>query len=122
MPRVKRIPRNRRELKEEQWWELQLGPGRESAFGSEEERRAAWRYYGAAMLAEQAARRDRPGHRPWAFWRYEIGLEGLPEEGETAALRRLGLLEPWEEELLARWEAERARGGVVAPAKEEETE
>jgi hypothetical protein len=63
-----------------------------SAFTSPFLRRAAWFKSREELLADHSA-----GHRPGGFWWYEA--RERPREGETeaACLRRLGLLEDWEE-------------------------
>jgi hypothetical protein len=53
--------------------ELVLGPGRRSAFSSDEERRFAWERHRQQLLALEP-----PGRLPWAYWRYEIGLRERP--------------------------------------------
>lgn len=135
MARKKRIPRDRRTLSERAFWELVLGPyapdhitfnptaaaAVRSAFGSDEERREAWEWFGPSIMAEWMASRNHPGRRPWAWWRYVAGLDGVPH-GEAAALRDMGALERWEEELLARWEAEAAPGGVAVDAEDGEVD
>lgn len=110
-----------RELSEAQWWELMIGPGRVSAFGSEEERRKAWEYWRPRLLAEYETRMDMPGFRPWAWWIYDSGLGDMPND-QVAALRELGELQPWEEETLARWEADAAAGGVAVDAEDGEAD
>lgn len=117
MPRKRRRGKERRgELTGDEFWELSLGPPSaddvaftsphsrlRSAFESPFLRRAAWLLNRTELLAGH-----NPGTRPWGYWEYEVGEQ--PQEGDEEALRRLGLLEPWEAAQLAAWAQIRAEG------------
>jgi len=98
MPRTRRTAKTRRtELTEFQFWELLLGPGNDrgiSDFESPFRSRAGW-YENREELMEDPT----PGMRPWGFWEYEVGHHpaDVGMEGQAAELKRLGLLEDWEE-------------------------
>ena len=92
-------------------------------FGSEEERKAAWVNNRAVIMAQKGRGwnpnidpfRDftsegyLPGNRPWAYLRYELGLEVEPKwpdkfnVEEYEMLKSRGLLEDGEEELVAKY-------------------
>jgi hypothetical protein len=48
--------------------ELTIGPGREAAFDSDEERRLAWDLHRDELMVFG---NRIPGSRPWGWWRYE---------------------------------------------------
>ena len=105
---------------------------RRSAFESPFLRRAAWHEHRGEIMEFH-----NPGQRPWAWWEFEaperprkaILKVSVPapelrtgqydefeedEEDQADALKRLGLLEPWEAAQLAAWAQIRA-----APEEEE---
>jgi hypothetical protein len=115
MPRKRRRAKTRWEVTSDQKLELVFdGPnfGDEIAFSEKLPerlrscfetpflRREAWFRYREELMASRGA-----GSRPGGFWWYEAPER--PREGETEAqcLRRLGLLERWEETQLAAWES-----------------
>jgi hypothetical protein len=69
--------------------ELWLGPGREPAFASEDEKRDVWMRNRNWLMLRHASH----GRRPDAWWRYE-SPEARPRDldDETLLLYRLGLL------------------------------
>ena len=94
---------------------------RRSAFESPFLRRAAWYQHRDELMEFHVA-----GQRPWAWWEFEASERprkairkvkvSVPEprmgqydefeedeEDQAAALKRLGLLEPWEAGQLAAW-------------------
>jgi hypothetical protein len=80
-------------------------------------RRAAWFKHREELMASRSA-----GSRPGGFWWYEA--RERPREGESQAdcLKRLGLLEPWEEAQLAAWESIRRSGdGALSQGSEHAT-
>lgn len=65
--------RRMRELSEDEFWELLLGPHGEnqSVFESDQERRDTWRIYRAVIMADLE-----PGQLPWAAIQYEHQAQG----------------------------------------------
>ena len=61
--------------------------------------RALWQCHKGELLAD----RRHPGRRPWAFWRFDIGIEAPRDE--AAFLLEHGLLAEWEREALQAREA-----------------
>ena len=61
-----------------------------------ERQRQAWEQYKAQIMAEWAQERN-VGHRPYAYWLFEIGQKAPSCHKERwALLDKLGLLESWE--------------------------
>ena len=63
-----------------------------------EQAKAAWSAHGPQIMAEWP--RNRPGFRPWAFWRFEVGEE-VDHEDHVIFLAERGLLYPEEIDALA---------------------
>jgi hypothetical protein len=82
--------------------------------------RRAWRVYGQELLSRPG--RPRPGSRPWAFWRCELGLEGEPENRAEACtlLHERGELTADERERITE-EATEARSRRAAGYRYDET-
>jgi hypothetical protein len=59
---------------------------------TEEQLKLAWAAYGEELMQHNCAGRSLPGHRPWAYWKFELGED--PPDGDDAAIRlaELGLL------------------------------
>jgi hypothetical protein len=76
-------------------FEFHDGPDGESEFESDADREAAWDHYRDEFMEPRGSR---PGDRPWAYWRYEVGREKpqtrleavlvLAERGELTDLER----------------------------------
>jgi hypothetical protein len=96
MPRRRQAAKPRRGgLGGDQEMELQIGPGPDSAFASDEARQAAY-------FANRDQVMDGPaGSRPWAWWEYESGLDVMKRPSNSAEqeawLRKHGFLTAWEE-------------------------
>lgn len=76
MPRRRSSEKARRgALTDGQEMELEIGPGHRVAsfFADAAARREAWFEHRDELLAQGP-----PGNRPWAWWRYESGLDGSP--------------------------------------------
>jgi hypothetical protein len=68
--------------------ELRIGPHPDHpAFETEAERRQGWERERDRLLAASD-----PGHRPWAWWRYDAPEPLSSDEHQTLQLDRLGLL------------------------------
>jgi hypothetical protein len=84
-----------------------LGPCRERAFASDDERRAAWIRDRDRLLAMFSSG---PGRRPQAWWRYDAPTAGVRWPGldrERSTLYQAGLLDEAEKaELEADWRRE----------------
>lgn len=98
--------------------ELLIGNGGSpwSSFENEDHARAAWDAHRDVLLAE-----SRPGGRPWAYWRWDVGLEHGPfghgnevrelirrgelREDEVRALRETPGNAAWSREAEAAWAA-----------------
>ena len=59
---------------------------------TDEQLELAWEAYGEELMQHNRAGRSLPGHRPWAYWKFELGED--PPDGDDAAIRlaELGLL------------------------------
>lgn len=68
--------------------ELCDGPGKSPVYAGDEERRIAWLMHRDELIVWY--RQRRPGHRPWAWWRYERHED--PPADQPTMLRDLGLL------------------------------
>ena len=90
MPRRRRIDKRRQSFTDDQALELLLGPrlavamagrsDRASLFGSEEDRRAAWLAHRDEVVELSSA----AGHRPWAFWVYDVERPDLADQATEA--------------------------------------
>ena len=63
-----------------------------------EDVRDAWNEFRTKLMADY----DRPGKRPWGWWRFDSPEPRDESVDEAEQLRHLGLLEDWEERELAR--------------------
>jgi hypothetical protein len=97
------------ELSPRQELELWLGPSGDSAFASDEDRRAAWFRYGRDRLMPHFS----SGRRPQAWWRYEAKLPYPGIDRERSVLYVEGqLTEAEARELLKFWRAEFERANA----------
>jgi hypothetical protein len=99
MPRKRRIPKKKRsELTIGKICQLEFGHdyfgdgyGDELTAAVLAEMRRDWQQRGARILAEFVE--QRPGSRPYAWWRFERGMKYRPDDDEQAdLLERMGLL------------------------------
>lgn len=73
----RRIARDRRDLTFNERMRLSTGHPAD-AFASEAEEREAWERHRDELIARDAT--NRPGHRPWAFWTYDVGAMGIERD------------------------------------------
>lgn len=71
-------------------FDLILGPT--EGWVTEEQLELAWGAYGEEMMRHNGAGRSRPGMRPWAYWKFELGEEQPENDQEAIRLAELGLL------------------------------
>jgi hypothetical protein len=107
--RSKRAPKRRRDrlsLPEE--FQLKFGHQTPGCFDTDDQCREAWEKHGAEILTKW----KHAGKRPWAWYRFELGLDDRPRQydprdpaatnGEALWLAQHGHLAPWEIEHLHR--------------------
>jgi hypothetical protein len=83
--------------------ELWLGVGERSCFTSRDEAKAAWIKHRDFLLLTVGSN----GHRPAAWWIFEVGLPPPDQEVETSTLWAMGALgEAEEAEIMKRWREE----------------
>jgi hypothetical protein len=109
----------RLDMDDEMWWALHRFPGFDGY--SEDELRAAWALFGDQLIEDHLAQRTQAGfiyagHRPWAYWRFEVDRPDLDVSQRLGELERVRFLAE-HGELSEAEIAELVRRGVEAEAR-----